>query len=375
MPTNLDYHMKLHQSVSDGTDKRLVKEWEEDCLFDLLERVDRRKRLAPLQRQEQALVKLENIIGEKIPRVSNLEEVTCGLTIEGSKIVGLKLQRKGLKHFPCVVNEFRYLKTLDLSYNPMKKKIPIPNLNDNDLYGTGINSFVGWPTLIPIKCVDLELLVLKDTKFEKDMLHVFNNRFHTIFGDLEVRPDEIQEQYKKNLISKDRARELLIQIVEKNNSSYYRVKSVDVIKELKICDDNVIRVLEKCVFDENPLVRAVALETIFAILQEDKLDLYLRAIQGSNFNIGNDVNYMVVKSLLDVANELNRDAYIVLRKKLHEKMAEDIPDYKPKELVMYWDKICFIRNKPHLFEEDALQALKELKGVFGVISQRGRIKF
>ena len=98
MPTRLDYHMKYGRSLSEGTDKQLVKEWEEDCLYDLLETEGVRKKLFyALPKQERALVKLEKLIGEKIPIVSNLEEVTCGLTKEGSKIVGLKLQNKGFE--------------------------------------------------------------------------------------------------------------------------------------------------------------------------------------------------------------------------------------------------------------------------------------
>ena len=378
MPTRLDYHMKYGRSLSEGTDKQLVKEWEEDCLYDLLETEGVRKKLFyALPKQERALVKLEKLIGEKIPIVSNLEEVTCGLTKEGSKIVGLKLQNKGFEYFPCVVNGFLYLRTLDLSGNPMKKKIPIPDLRDSDLKADQINSLVGWPTLIPIKCVDLERLVLKDTSFEKDMLYVFNNRFLTIVDDLDVYPREIQKQYDKKLISKKKCCELLTHIVKNSKSSYYIVKSIEVIKELKFCDDSVIRVLEKYAFGENPLVRAASLEALFSLLQEDKMDLYLRAIQESNFGFLNDVDYMVVKKLLDVANKLNREAYVVLRKKLHEKMAEYIP-YEPKELLWIWDRFCFYRNNPHAFDENrrsSQSASRELSKLLEVRLSRGRIKF
>lgn len=346
MPTRLDYHMKYGRSLSEGTDKQLVKEWEEDCLYDLLETEGVRKKLFyALPKQERALVKLEKLIGEKIPIVSNLEERTCGLTKEGSKIVGLKLQNKGFEYFPCVVNGFLYLRTLDLSGNPMKKKIPIPDLRDSDLKADQINSLVGWPTLIPIKCVDLERLVLK--------------------------------QYDKKLISKKKCCELLTHIVKNSKSSYYIVKSIEVIKELKFCDDSVIRVLEKYAFGENPLVRAASLEALFSLLQEDKMDLYLRAIQERNFGFLNDMDYMVVKKLLDIANKLNREAYVILRKKLHEKMAEYIP-YEPKELLWIWDRFCFYRNNPHAFDENrrsSKSARMELSKLLALVISRGRIKF
>ncbi len=333
------------------------------------------QKIYPIQRQEKALIELERVIGEGVPRVDDLQNVSSGIMFSGNKIIGIKLQNKGLDRFPKIINDFRYLEILDLSHNPMKKTNPIPFF-DEEYRGTlepDLNP--KWMEVIPIKCVDLKRVVLSNTSLQKDALKVFNSRFPTIISELEIPPSEIKERYLKNLISEQNAVEMLIDVVENSDSSYYRLESLNILKDLKIQGKKVASLLESCTFDENPLIVAKALEYLVNVVGWEKLQLYLAIVRSIRFDIFLDRRYYrILYDLLNAAKEVDYNLYRTLRKELHNKMLLDLP-YKPKFLVYIWGVYCCDFNKPHLREEDRDLYFKERRELTDKVSKRGRIGF
>ena len=173
-----------------------------------------------------------------------------------------------------------------------------------------------------------------------------------------LTPEKIFNEYLKKIINRDLTITYLITLIEEGNDDYNRIKSINLLKFMKLKDTRILNILENCIISENnQLVRDSGLKSIHDIYGADSSKIL-------NWSIDNEKSPIVIKSLYKILQMNSRvPPYQIMFNKLLERLSM-IYNVDRMEVKFYLD-IQALRNKlqirkPLTFQQWQIREDKEI---------------
>ena len=290
------------------------------------------------------LKELITLVGKDIPKVSNLNGGVFGYVSSSATIIGLSLCSSNLTELPESIGFLSSLKELNLSNSLELRKLPksflrLKSLTSLDISFCKIEHYPRKYLFSMIQSMDnLEYINLSGCSIKSDVLTKINNVMHTKFEDISINPEKIVQDLRSSKISEKNAVDALIHMLENYNSSYIRVRAIEILNTLSL-DKGYLFDLFKQLFlsDKKLLVRATVGKVLSSKFLSKAIDLMAEAVE-------RETHSLVYSSIFHHIKYDERDLMCALKKKIIEAYAS-FHDISPKEIEFFLDFYYLLLKK------------------------------
>ncbi|KKN59095.1 hypothetical protein LCGC14_0545380 [marine sediment metagenome] len=131
-----------------------------------------------------------------------------------------------------------------------------------------------------------------------------------------LTPEQINTNFFDGKLNRDKAAELLISLIEGNDDTDVRVRSIKALEKMELQNKQIFKILESyLISDEAAILRATAAEYLIQNFLEE-------SISPLNWVIQHDTSPLILKIFLDNLNKFDNIKFELISKKLHTRETE-----------------------------------------------------